>query len=229
MKVDEYLKGLRRFGIEYQPKTEEEYVIVQKAYVIDTIGYELYRFAKVGMAFAQAINKLCIDTFTEKEIMEVTDRNTKIANKITQETIENIGKRLLFDIGITAEGIRKLDFLLVETMKDLGQGNIFNMVIVPYSIYVQLAYPNIFKHMIGFDQNTVNEFKEGCKYFEENIYKKYFEKLERRTTLQSISTILNLTGYLVTMSDSLANVVANKLREELMKLGGVPYGEEPSD
>jgi len=229
MDVDRYLEGLKRMGIEYQPKDFDEYQILQKAYVLDTICYELSRFARISLAMAHAIYRLCIDIFAESEIVKITDEHAKLAEKITQDMIKDIGKNPIFDIGITTEGIRKLESLLSTTIKDLGKGNLFNVVLVPYHAFVYSVHVNISKHIIGFEQKVVDMFKEGCKYFEEKVYGKYFDKMRKETTLHNISVIVNLMALLITLADSLANAIANKLRDEIMQLGGIPYGEKPSD
>ena len=229
MDVERYLEGLKRMGIEYHLQTKEEYAIVQKAYVLDTISYELGRFARISLTIAHAINRLCIDIFAESEMVKITDESEKLAEKITQDMIKDIGKNPIFDIGIATEGIRKLESLLSTTIKDLGKGNLFNVVLVPYHTFVYTVHVNISKHIIGFEQKVVDMFKEGCRYFEEKVYNRYLDKMRKETTLQNISVIVNLMALLITLADSLANAIANKLRDEIMQLGGIPYGEKPSD
>jgi len=229
MDVERYLEGLKRMGVEYQPKDFDEYQILQKVYVLDTICYELGRFAKISLAIAHAIDKLCNDVFAGSEIVKTTDEYVKVAEMVTQDMIKDLGKNPVFDIGVTTEGIRKLESLLNTTIEDLGQGNLFNVVLVPYLTFVYSVHVNISKHILGFEQKVVDMFKEGCKYFEEKVYGKYFDKMKKGTTLQNISVIINLMALLATLADSLANAIANKLRDEIMQLGGVPYGEKPSD
>ena len=111
----------------------------------------------------------------------------------------------------------------------MGKGNLFNVVLVPYHTFVYTVHVNISKHIIGFEQKVVDMFKEGCRYFEEKVYNRYLDKMEKKTTLQIIYQIINLMALLITLADSLANAIANKLRDEIMQLGGIPYGEKPSD
>ncbi|MHA1828789.1 MAG: hypothetical protein ACTSX6_09115 [Candidatus Heimdallarchaeaceae archaeon] len=229
MKLEEYIEKMKKKMIVFQPQSEEDLNIIYKTQIIDIISVEIYRFGVVSLSIAGQLNKLCSLVFTQEEILNTIKKQEKIAEEVVKEVTKKLGKDVMFDIGVILEGIRTLDDVIDTTIKELGHENLFNTVLVPYNVFIQLTHPHAFRQILNYDDEKVDRFKKGCEYFKQNIYNELFDKIERKMTLEKICFIINLIAFLSTTSISIADVIKTKVVDVIKELGGVYYSERPSD
>lgn len=223
------VEDVKKRRIEFQPKDMEECIMFYRVSLLDFISSELHRTSEVTLAVLKTMDRMVREMFMVDETEKTIRENDEIAEKVTEDVKERIGKRAMFDIGMAVQIINTLHDALDETIKALGHGNVFNLILVPYTIYIDLTKLNVTRLVASLPKQYIEEFEEGQEYFSRQIYDRYFVKLKKDTTCKRLTFLANLMGLLTILSEALSFKLANSVKEQVLKYGGISVGEKPSD
>jgi len=229
MGVEPDIEEIKEMSIEFHPKSIDDCLMFYRTTLLDFIGFELYRTSKLTIAVLKVMDRLGKEIFTIDEAEKTVREHDEIANKVAEDIKERVGKKATFDIGLAIQVIHVLHNALDETIRALGQGNIFNLILVPYTIYIEYTKLNITRLVAGLPKRYIREFKKGQEYFDKEIYDKYFAKMKKETTFQRLTFIANLMALLHVLGEATSSKLASSLKEQVMQYGGVPAGEKPTD
>jgi len=224
---EEEVEKIRKFAIEYDAETKEEFHILRNAMVIDCIGFEIYRFSKITHVCAECINDLSAKTFISKEYDMVFKKHYELTFEIKKNVEKAIGKDAFFDVGFIIGGMEHIDKMVDYALEQFGQNNMFVYVLIQYYVSIYSTRYNALRYIAMLPNAIIEKIDEGSNYFKNNIAKKYFNYESCQSTLELISLLMNIFALFTAISEKIAISMVNRVREELLKMGGKVRGENP--
>jgi len=225
---EEVVDKMRELAVEFDVETKEDFKILRNAMIIDCIGYEIFRFSKITHVCAECINDLSAKTFIAKEYEIVFKKHNELTLNVKKNVEKAIGNDVFFDIGFIMSGMEHIDKMVGYALEQFGQNNMFVYVLSQYYMSIYLIRYNTLRYIAMLPDNIVEKIDDGSKYFKNNIAEKYFKYDSCVTSLELISLLMNIFALFTAISEPIAISIVNKIREELLKMGGKIRGENPN-